>query len=103
MGGLERFITDYRGLFSSGDSEEEDGDEDEDNNERTGGNIEYFRTVWGWHNSVENISKIEGVTMEAVYNFSAVRFLNAVSYLKAKQLFENEVNDRYKKKNVISS
>jgi hypothetical protein len=36
--------------------------------------------------------------LEDVYNFSAVRFLNAVAYLKAKQLFEKEVNRKYEAK-----
>jgi len=41
------------------------------------------------------------VPLDDVYKFGAIKFLNAVSYLKAKGLYEEEINRVWREKNNL--
>lgn len=96
---LENFLKNYAGLFSK-DEPKNEVSEDEDIQDEAPV-IDVFTKLWGWHNTAENIAKVERVTIENVYNFNATRFLNSVAYLKAKAQHEENCNNQYKAKQNI--
>ena len=96
---LEKFLSNYKGLFATKIISNEVS-QDEDIQDVTD-EIDLFTKVWGWHNTAERIAIIERVNIENVYNFNTIRFLNCVAYLQAKNKHEENCNNQYKAKQNI--
>jgi hypothetical protein len=74
----------YKGLFGIEDLEEDEY------KPLTNG----FNEKYGWIHSAKKVSEFEGITLEKAFDLPIVQALNDLSYLKALQEYEHEINKR---------
>lgn len=79
---LNLFNQQYKGLFGSGNEEEDD------NTPQTKTIEEDFQDNFGWVYNAEQVAKLERIPLDAVYDLPVVQFLNDLSYLKQKRLVD---------------
>ena len=74
----------YKGLFGIEDIEEEEY------KPVTNG----FNQQYGWIYSAKKVAEFEGITLEKAFDLPIIQALNDLSYLKALQEYETEINKR---------
>jgi hypothetical protein len=79
---LSVFNEQYRGLFGS------DNENGADEQEKTTTPESVFTENFGWIYSAKQVSELESITLDAVYDLPVIQFLNDLSYLKQKRLLD---------------
>jgi len=76
---LSQLNEQYNGLFGKTDREVVEGEKKSPTLEDNFGND------WGWFYSAKEVSTLEGIPLDKVYELPVVQFLNDLSYLKSKK------------------
>ena len=82
----------YSGLFGRGGSDEDDKQGDRNRTER-----ERFVDFWGWIHIVKEVSQANRITEDDVHDWSVIRLLNELAYLKDKNKMEAEELERQRR------
>lgn len=80
----------FKGLYDSGDDE---GGNDTDT---SGYNGASFIRIYGWHYTCYLIAAQENIRVKEVFEMKTIEFLNAMAYMKAKNIYDREEMKRLK-------
>lgn len=81
---IKKLSDDYKGLFGIEDMEEEDLKPLSNS----------FNDQFGWIYSAKKIAEFEGITLDQAFDLPIIQAFNDLSYLKAHQEYESEINKR---------
>ena len=82
----------YLGLFGGGGSDEDDQQRNRNRTER-----ERFVDFWGWIHIIKEVAQANRITEDHVHEWSVIRLLNELAYLKDKNKMEAEEIERQRR------